>query len=168
MGPHQLVARADASPYLRSYLDGLDPLVEVPRELFVAVVAIGPEGLESGLILPGLEHEGGVGIADIKGPFGRHLHDDVAPGQLCHVASRMWREKRPCRESAARTSDNRLYPRSAPEPPTAYPVTRRPRKCSLWGMLPIVIGHGESDMKTAKTLGAIVPWAVLPAHEPTR
>jgi len=35
-------------------------------------------------------------------------------------------------------------------------------------MLPIVIGHGESDMKTAKTLGAIVPWAVLPAHEPTR
>jgi hypothetical protein len=35
-------------------------------------------------------------------------------------------------------------------------------------MLPIVSGHGESDMKTAKTLGAIVSRAVLSAHEPTR
>src|SRR5881409_2968349 len=129
MGARLLVARAYASPYLRSYLDGLDPLVEVPRELFVAVVAIGPEGLESGRILPGLEHEGGVGIADIKGPFGRHLHDDVAPGQLCHVASRMWREKRPCRESAARTSDNLQRLRTAlsyvPRPSRPQPTPSR-------------------------------------------
>jgi len=35
-------------------------------------------------------------------------------------------------------------------------------------MLPHATGHRESDMKTAKTLGAIVPRAVLSAHEPTR
>src|SRR5262249_57772836 len=97
-----LVGGAGTAANGGSTLDGVDPLAQLVRQLVVAVIAVGAERLQSSGVLPGLEDERGVDVADVERALGRHLHDDVTSGQLCHVTSVRGCESEPTRPSPAR------------------------------------------------------------------
>src|SRR5262245_49275195 len=85
LGPRRyrlLVPSPDVSAEPRPGCNGGYPLIELPGQFRVAVVPVRLESPQRSRVLPGLEHERGVDITDIEGPLGRHLHDDIAPGQL--------------------------------------------------------------------------------------